>query len=140
MMISSINVTLNHTLTQQLPMYMKVKTHPLRNDPIALAYSGQYGGASLPFYVGKQYGMGWLRTLARFVFPVAKRALGMVGNVAANTAEDLINQRKSFKESIKDNAIAEATNLLASGVKRKKSSSINKPKKIKKQHTIFSRN
>lgn len=122
-------------------MYMKINR--IRGgDPIAAAYSGQYGGATLPFFVGRQYGTGWLRTLARFVFPIAKRALGMAGNVAANTAEDLITKKKALKESIKDNAVAEATRLLASGTKRAAagdSSSINKRKKIKKRHTIFGR-
>lgn len=127
-------------------MYMKTIRRHRRQyfsvDPIALAYSGQYGGATLPFYMGKQYGMGWLRTLARFVFPIAKRALGIAGNVAANTAQDVIQERKGFKQSLRDNTMTEASRLLASGVKRaatQQSPSINRYKKIKKHHTIFGR-
>ena len=46
------------------------------NDPFFQAYSGeidksQYGGA-LPYFVGKQYGNGWLRTVARIAFPIIK--------------------------------------------------------------------
>lgn len=125
-----------------------MKYRSIQHDPIALAYSGgQIGGASLPYFQGgRQYGAGWLRTIARMVFPIAKQALGMVGNVAANTARDLIDDRKGFKQSIKDNAMSEATRLVGNvasnsfGNKRK-ASSINKPrvKVTKKHHTIFGR-
>lgn len=107
-------------------------------DPIAYAYSGQDGGASLPYFMGKQYGAGWLQNVARFAFPIVKKALGMAGKVAVNTAEDLIEQRKSFKESLKDNAVREVGKVMM----RKRSaprSSINKAKKYKTQHTIFSK-
>ena len=65
---------------------------------IAEIYSGQSGG-DLPYFVGKQYGTGWLRTLARFAFPILKRALG----VATNTAQDVIMDNKGFGESAKRN-------------------------------------
>jgi len=110
------------------------------SDPIRNVYSGQGGSGSLPFFVGKQYGTGWLRSLARLAFPILKKAVGSAGNVASNTADDLLENRKSFKESLKDNTIGEATRLFTgSGTKRHFSTAtINKPKRIKTRHTIFS--
>ena len=38
---------------------------------ITALYSGPIqGGVDLPYFVGKQYGNGWLRTLGRFAFPI----------------------------------------------------------------------
>jgi len=110
-------------------------------DPIAYAYSGQDGGASLPYFVGRQYGNGWLRNLARIAFPILRKAVGVAGNIASNTAEDMIDNRKSFTDSLKHNAVSEANRLLTGGFKRPATSSINTPKhhKIKKRHTIFGR-
>ena len=115
------------------------------DDPIARAYSDQTGEGTLPFFIGKQYGTGWLHSLARFAFPIVKKVVGMAGNVAANTAEDLLENRKSFGESIKDNAM----NELGRSFKRKRpsssaSSSINRGvgkskrgKLIQRRNTIF---
>jgi len=115
-----------------------MRTHP---DPIAYAYSGQDGGASLPYFVGRQYGSGWLRTLARLAFPILKKAVGFAGNVASNVGEDLLENRKSFKDSLKDNALNEAQRLFTGKGKRPSSSSINtrKNKRVKKHHTIFAK-
>jgi hypothetical protein len=106
-------------------------------DPIVKFYSGQYGSGSLPYFVGKQYGTGWLRTLARIAFPLLKTALGAAGGIASRTAQDLIENRKNFKDSIKDNTLTEVGNL----INAQESSSINSPKKkkIRKHHTIFAR-
>ena len=83
------------------------------DDHIIREYSGQSGHGSLPFFVGKQYGTGWLRNIARFAFPFVKRALGVVGNIASNTAEDMIhNENKSVGESLKENAVKEAKRVL----------------------------
>jgi len=111
---------------------------PSYSDPIAYAYSGQDGAGSLPYFVGRQYGGGWLRTLARLAFPILKKAVGFAGNVASNVGEDLLENRKSFKESLKDNALNEAQRLFI-GKGKRSSSSINtgKNKRIKKHHTIF---
>ena len=113
-----------------------MKLRRVEYDPVALAYSGeqQFGGANLPYFQGgRQYGAGWLRTVARMFFPIAKRAFGVVGNVAANTAQDLIDDRKGFKQSIKDNAISEATRLVgniannaAVAAQKRRAASINK--------------
>jgi len=107
-------------------------------DPIAYAYSGQDGGASLPYFVGRQYGGGWLRTLARLAFPILKKAVGFAGNVASNVGEDLLENRKSFKESLRDNALNEAQRLLT-GKGKRPSPSINtrKSKRLKTHNTIF---
>jgi hypothetical protein len=107
------------------------------SDPIVKFYSGQCGSGTLPYFVGKQYGSGWLRTLARIAFPLLKTALGAAGGIATRTAQDLIENKKNFKESIKDNAISEVSNL----INIPESSSINSPKikRIKKRHTIFAR-
>lgn len=127
---------------------INMKVRRIDYDPVAYAFSRpQFGGASLPYFQGgRQYGSGWLRTMARMVFPIAKRALGMVGNVAANTAKDLIDDSKGFKQSFKDNALTEATRLIGnvanSAMTQKKTapSSINKPNTRKRKHirhTIF---
>lgn len=109
-------------------------------DPVAYAYSGQSGDGSLPYFVGKQYGAGWLRSLARIAFPILKKVVGFAGNVAANTAEDMIEQRKSFKDSLRDNTLNAAQQVLSGKGKRRKRMSINIPsdKRIKTKDTIFS--
>lgn len=106
------------------------------SDPIVLAYSGQSGGASLPYFVGRQYGTGWLRSLARFAFPILKRVLGMAGKAAMNTAEDVITKEKPFKDSMKSNAINAAASLLTSRPTKRSSPAINK-RKTKRNRTIF---
>ena len=79
-------------------------------------YSGQTGYGTMPYFVGKQYGNGWLRNIARIAFPFLRKALGFVGNVAMNTAGDLIhNENKTVGEALSENAIAAVKNV----VKRK---------------------
>jgi len=107
------------------------------DDPIALAYS-QRGHGSLPYFVGKQYGGGWLRSLARIAFPIIKKAVGFAGNVAANTADDLIENRRSIGDSIKTHALNEAGRIFKA--KRSASpSSINRGK-AKRRNVIYKRN
>jgi hypothetical protein len=79
------------------------------DDLITRVYSGQVGGA-LPFFQGSQsqWGGGLLQTIGRFAFPILKRILG----VATNTAEDVIEGRKSFKDSLVDNALEEVKNVV----------------------------
>ena len=68
---------------------------------IVQLYSGPVqGGGELPFFTGKQYGGGWIRTLGRFAFPILRRII----NIAMNTGADLIDGRKDFKSSLMDNA------------------------------------
>lgn len=71
-------------------------------------YSSQSGNGSMPYFVGKQYGGGWLRNIARFAFPFVKKALGFVGNIASNTAEDVINNEgTNVGQALKKHAVAE---------------------------------
>ena len=96
-------------------------------------YSGQSGYGSLPFFVGKQYGTGWLRSIARFTFPFLKKALVAVGNVAANTAEDMLsNENKSFGPTLKTHVVNEANKVLK---RVEGGSSINKGSGRKKQNS-----
>ena len=68
------------------------------ND-IATLYSKNQQGGELPFFVGKQYGTGWLRTIARMAFPILKR----LGIIAANTASDVIMKDQKVLPSLKQN-------------------------------------
>ena len=73
------------------------------NQAIHDAYStGQVGG-DLPYFVGKQYGRGWLRTLARIAFPILRR----VGRVAVKTAQDVIEDNKEILPSLAKHAFKE---------------------------------
>jgi len=98
------------------------------NDIISQVYGGQKG-ADLPFFIGKQYGSGWLRTVARFAFPFVKRAV----KVATNTAEDVLADNKPFGESLRDNALGEAQKYF-SGI-----NSAKKRKRISVKGTIFAK-
>ena len=77
------------------------------DEVITQVYSGQSGG-DLPFFVGKQYGSGWLRTLAKFAFPILKRIFG----VASKTAEDVIMKDESFLPSLGKNTLSEVQNVM----------------------------
>ena len=113
-----------------------------KRDAIAYAYSGQDGGGGMPYFIGRQYGSGWLRNLARIAFPILKKVAGFAGNVAFNTAEDMIENRKSFTQSLKDNALNEANRLLTGQGRRRKRGrrtktiTINTPKRLK-PNSIF---
>jgi hypothetical protein len=97
-------------------------------------YSGQTGYGSLPYFVGRQYGQGWLRNIARVAFPFLKKALGFVGNIASNTAEDLIhNENKSFADSLKEHAVGEVQRVL----KRKPDSTINRGGSLRKRPKLI---
>lgn len=76
----------------------------MTDDLIYNAYlpntSTQYGG-DLPFFVGRQYGSGWLGTLARVAFPILKKIAG----IASHAAEDVIYRDKPVKSAIVDNAL-----------------------------------
>ena len=81
---------------------------------IVQAYSqgGGGGGGDLPYFVGKQYGSGWLRTIGRFAFPLIKRAMKVFGN----TAEDVLLNEKPVLTSLRDNALNELSILKGNGV------------------------
>lgn len=92
------------------------------NPVIVDAFSKPQMGGELPYFVGKQYGSGWLRTLGRMAFPLLKR----VGRFLGNTAKDVIVNEKPVVESLKKNAIQEVSKTFAPPTKRKKT--INKHK------------
>lgn len=97
-------------------------------------YSGQDGYGNLNYFVGRQYGAGWLRNLARIAFPFFKKAISTAGNIASNTASDLLkDENRGFTESLRDNAIKEAGNLLT----RKRSAPINRSKNKKKKKSRY---
>ena len=97
---------------------------------ITKAYSGgnvdDQGGGDLPYFIGKQYGSGWLRTLGRFAFPILKKVARVVGR----SAQDAIVHERPILESLRNNALNEVTSTLANPSSLlPSSSSINKPKK-----------
>ena len=87
------------------------------------AYSQE--GGNLPFFVGNQHGSGWLRTLARFAFPLLKGA----AKVVSNTAEDVIYDNKKLLPALQENAIKAVSKVIANP------STINRPQK--RRHEYF---
>ena len=84
---------------------------PMSENLIYHAYlpeSSNQTGGDLPFFVGRQYGSGWLGTLARVAFPILKRIAG----IASNAAEDVIYQNKPVKTAIIDHAMGAIGNLV----------------------------
>lgn len=75
---------------------------------VVKTYSEQDGG-DLPYFIGKQYGSGWLRTLGRFAFPILKK----VARVAGNVAQDALVNEKPILESLRDNTINEVASTMA---------------------------
>ena len=71
---------------------------------ITSAYDGSGGqdGGELAYFVGKQYGSGWLRTLGRFAFPLIKRVVRVAGRVAQ---DKLDNPDMPVLNSIRDNTL-----------------------------------
>jgi len=98
------------------------------NADIIYEYSRQSGSGSLPYFVGRQYGQGWLRNIAKFAFPFLKKAVGAVGNIASNTAESMIhNEGKTFGSALKESASKEASNIInPKPTVSKRSATINK--------------
>ena len=104
------------------------------ND-IATLYSKSQQGGELPYFVGKQYGTGWFRNIARFAFPIVKR----IGQAIYNTASDVIMRKRPLLPSLKNNAIEAAGSVLPTVVNmiKKPKTSINKRKRVK--GTIFAK-
>ena len=70
-------------------------------------YAGAQRGGELPYFVGKQHGSGWLRTLGRFALPILKR----LGGIAMKTANDVITNQAPILPTLKTYAMEEAGNL-----------------------------
>lgn len=79
----------------------------MSNNDIATFYANSQVGGELPYFVGKQYGSGWLRTLGRFALPILKR----IGGVAYKTANDVLNNNSKFLPTLKNYALEEVGNL-----------------------------
>ena len=103
---------------------------------IVSTYSEPQVGGELPYFVGKQYGGGWLQLIGRLAFPLLKK----IGNVFGKTAKNVVIDRKPFGQSLKSNALDELETVVpdakkyfnGKGLKRKRS--INK---LKSKGTIF---
>ena len=103
---------------------------------IVSEYSQQSGSGNLPYFVGRQYGVGWLRNLAKFAFPLLRKAVGAVGNIAANTAQNMIeNEGSTLGSALKKSASKEVGRVLKP---KRPASSINKGRaKKRRTNTIF---
>jgi hypothetical protein len=79
-------------------------------------YSRGMQGGELPYFVGKQYGSGWLRTIGRMALPILRKlglsaAKAATGALAA-TATDVLMKKVPLGQSMKTNAIAAAKETL----------------------------
>lgn len=101
------------------------------NDIINL-YSGAQNGGELPYFVGKQYGSGWLRTIGRFALPILKR----IGSVLFKTATDVVgNKEAKVLPTLANYAGEEMSKIID---KRKSTPSTSKGiNKRRKMNTIF---
>ena len=77
------------------------------------AYDGEQEGGNLAYFVGKQYGSGWLRTLGRIAFPIIKRVFRVAGNVAQ---DKLDNPDTPILSSLRDNALNEVAETVGKTV------------------------
>ena len=73
----------------------------MMDQSIVQAYSQE--GGDLPYFAGRQYGGGWLRTIGRFAFPLLKKAM----NIFGNAAQDVLIDEKPVLTSILNNAVKE---------------------------------
>ena len=64
----------------------------MNNPDIITLYSTAQQGGELPYFVGKQYGSGWLKTIGRFALPILRR----LGSLGMNTATDVIMNDAKF--------------------------------------------
>lgn len=80
----------------------------MSNPDIINFYSNQQNGGELPYFVGKQYGTGWLKTIGRFALPILRR----IGIFGMKTANDVINNNAQFLPALKSNAISEIKETL----------------------------
>ena len=83
------------------------------DQEILRSYDGEQDGGDLAYFVGKQYGSGWLRTLGRFAFPILKRVVRVAGNVAQDALND---PEKPILNSLRDNALSEVASAVGETV------------------------
>lgn len=112
------------------------------NTPLFNAYSdigaNQLGG-DLPYFIGKQYGSGWLGTLARIAFPILKRVAG----VASGAAQDVLYKNKPIRSSIQKHAMKEISNVVGnltnpSTINRRAKKRKHSSQKTKNDYPLFS--
>lgn len=80
----------------------------MNNPDIISFYSNSQSGGELPYFVGKQYGTGWLKTIGRFALPILRR----IGNFGMKTANDVLNNNSKILPALKSNAISEIKDSL----------------------------
>jgi len=80
----------------------------MSNPDIVNFYSNQQNGGELPYFIGKQYGSGWLKTIGRFALPILRR----IGIFGMKTANDVINNNAQILPALKSNAISEINESL----------------------------
>lgn len=109
----------------------------MADQDIINLYSKNQTGGELPYFIGKQYGSGWLRTISRIAFPILRR----LGLVAAKTVSDVVLKKQKILPSLQSNvrtAVGTVLPMVTDMLSGKRSAppvkkSINKRKK----HTIF---
>ena len=95
----------------------------MSSQDIVAFYSSPQNGGELPYFVGKQYGSGWLKTLGRFALPI----LRSIGGVAAKTANAVFNRNSKVLPALKNYALSEVSNLGSQALDAL-NNHINKPK------------
>jgi hypothetical protein len=88
----------------------------MSSSDIVNMYSRPQQGGELPYFVGKQYGSGWLRTIGRIALPILRKlglsaAKAATGALAA-TATDVLMKKANLGQSLKKNAIIAAKQTL----------------------------
>ena len=100
-------------------------------------YSQPQQGGELQYFVGKQYGSGWLKALGRLAFPILKR----LGRFLGKTAKDVFIDRKPILKSLKRNAMDEVEDFAPGSFteppKKKSKQDINKDVFYDASDTIF---
>ena len=82
----------------------------MSNPDIISIYSTSQAGGEIPYFVGKQYGSGWLQTIGRFALPILRR----IGAIGMRTAQDVISNNSKVLPSLKANAVSEFNNFMSS--------------------------
>jgi len=77
------------------------------NDIVSIYSKSQQGG-ELPYFIGKQYGTGWLKTIGRYAFPILKG----IGSALFGTAKDVVMKNKPIMSSLKSNVMDVASNVI----------------------------
>ena len=106
-------------------------------NEIVKIYSNSQQGGELPYFIGKQYGSGWLQSLGRFAFPILKN----VGSSLLKFGSDVLLNNQEVGPALKANALIAAKNILptiANTMQGKRKSNAPTPiNKGKRRKTIF---